>query len=222
VPDKYRSFGELRASEQVDRDFRIRIKERSRRFSIIAPHGGGIERGTSEIAEAIAANDFSFYAFEGLRRRHNGELHITSTRFDEPACVALVRRSAKIVAIHGEDSSGKMIYLGGLDKSLLQQLRESLISREFIVEEQSRPSIQGTDHTNICNQGKTRQGVQIELSKGLRHSFFKSFSKAGRQTTTHRFDGFVLAVRDVLHNAIRFEIKGGHAFTIPLRSHQGS
>jgi phage replication-related protein YjqB (UPF0714/DUF867 family) len=52
--------------------------------AVIAPHGGGIEPGTSELATAIAGDDFSLYLFEGLKSAGNGELHITSTNFDEP------------------------------------------------------------------------------------------------------------------------------------------
>jgi phage replication-related protein YjqB (UPF0714/DUF867 family) len=44
---------------------------------VIAPDGGSIEPGTSEIALKIAGLDFSFYAFEGRRKQHNNCLHIT-------------------------------------------------------------------------------------------------------------------------------------------------
>jgi phage replication-related protein YjqB (UPF0714/DUF867 family) len=54
--------------------------------AIIAPHGGKIEPGTSEIAAAIAGDDYSLYRFQGLRDRPREELHITSAKFDEPTC----------------------------------------------------------------------------------------------------------------------------------------
>ena len=41
----------------ADRDFRVRVRRSKSDTVIIAPHGGGIEPGTSEIAEAIAASD---------------------------------------------------------------------------------------------------------------------------------------------------------------------
>ena len=65
-------------------NFSVRYKDRDSAYAIIAPHGGGIEPGTTELAEAIARNDFSFYTFEGKKRTSNRDLHLTATRFDEP------------------------------------------------------------------------------------------------------------------------------------------
>ena len=82
--DTYNSFANLAKHAEEGRDFKVRTQERLGTTVIIAPHGGGIEPGTSEIAEAIAGNDLSLYLFEGIRDENNRELHITSTRFDEP------------------------------------------------------------------------------------------------------------------------------------------
>ena len=60
MPDTYRNFVELNRKEVADRDFRVRLRRNKSDTVIIAPHGGGIEQGTSEIAEAIAAEDHSF------------------------------------------------------------------------------------------------------------------------------------------------------------------
>ena len=67
--DKYGSFDELRRAERDGVDFRIRVMRREASVAIIAPHGGRIEPGTSELAEAIAGDDFSLYCFEGLGKR---------------------------------------------------------------------------------------------------------------------------------------------------------
>ena len=75
--DKYNSFPELAKSTEQDRDFRVRLQNRPGSTVVIAPHGGGIEPGTSEIAEAVAGDDLSFYAFEGIKSTGNHELHIT-------------------------------------------------------------------------------------------------------------------------------------------------
>lgn len=47
----------------------VRASSENRRapVAIIAPHGGSIEPGTSEIAATIAGDSQSFYAFEALR-----------------------------------------------------------------------------------------------------------------------------------------------------------
>ena len=39
--------------------------------AIIAPHGGKIEPGTSEIVRSIAAEDYNFCAFEGIKPAGN-------------------------------------------------------------------------------------------------------------------------------------------------------
>jgi phage replication-related protein YjqB (UPF0714/DUF867 family) len=83
---------------------------------VLAPHAGGIEPGTSELAEAIAARTCSLYMFEGLKRTNNCDLHITSTHFDEPDCLIALGRSDTVLAIHGEDSDTSVTYIGGRDR----------------------------------------------------------------------------------------------------------
>src|SRR5260370_42604544 len=104
MQDKYKSFSVLAKSEVEGRDYRIHIRKCDGATVVLAIHGGGIEAGTSEVAEAIAADELSFYAFEGIKARGNGDLHITSHRFDEPQCLALVTGSPRVVSIHGENS----------------------------------------------------------------------------------------------------------------------
>ena len=66
MPDKYSSFAVLARHQIEGQDYRILFRKRNGARVIIAPHGGGIEPGTTEIADAIAGNDLSFYAFEGI------------------------------------------------------------------------------------------------------------------------------------------------------------
>jgi phage replication-related protein YjqB (UPF0714/DUF867 family) len=81
--DKYESYEELRQNEQ-EHHFQIHHQEGSSGVAVMAPHGGGIEPGTTEIARGVAGTDHTFYAFEGLKPGGNQDLHITSTNFDEP------------------------------------------------------------------------------------------------------------------------------------------
>ena len=127
MADRYRNFADLAAHEKEDLDFRIRSDERHGPAAVIAPHGGGIEPGTSELAEAIAGDDLSFCSFEGLKKRGNGVLHITSSRFDEPNALALVAASPAAVALHGElDCPDQVVFLGGLDKELGKRIQAGL------------------------------------------------------------------------------------------------
>ncbi len=78
----YRNFEELKEKEVEGRDYRIRKNLKDSTVLIMAPHGGKIEPGTAEIAEAIAGHDYSFYSFEGLKADRNSNLHIESHLFD--------------------------------------------------------------------------------------------------------------------------------------------
>src|SRR6476620_10730103 len=70
--------------------------------AIVAPHGGGIEVGTSEVARAIAGDEFNVYLFEGCRPSENfAALHLTSHRFDERRCLELLSGCDYVVTIHG-------------------------------------------------------------------------------------------------------------------------
>ena len=104
--DRYKSFAELRSSEPEKLAYRFQVVKRHTGLAIIAPHGGGIEPGTSEIARAIASNRFSFYAFEGLKKEGNEVLHITSALFDEPGCLRLLNDSDFAVALKRVEDFG--------------------------------------------------------------------------------------------------------------------
>lgn len=195
MADRYKKFLELAKKETEGIDFRVRLQQHAGKAVVIAPHGGGIEPGTSEIAEAIAGADLSFYAFEGIKPADNRILHITSSRFDEPQGKVLTEASPTVIAVHGEDSAEKVVFLGGLDEERLKHLRDSLVASGFTVKQHHNPLLQGAHHANICNQGASGRGVQMELSKGLRASFFESLTAKGRQTMTPQFEKFVTAIR---------------------------
>ena len=178
-------------------NFSVRYKDRDSAYAIIAPHGGGIEPGTTELAEAIARNDFSFYTFDGKKRTGNRDLHLTATRFDEPEFLELLKKWPTCIAIHGEESAKEVVFLGGLDDVIASRIRVSLESREFKVDIHLR--LQGTDPKNICNRGPTGRGVQLELSEGLRRTFFEKLTpKKGREVKTERFSQFVAALREAI------------------------
>jgi phage replication-related protein YjqB (UPF0714/DUF867 family) len=99
--------------------------------AILAPHGGKIERWTSDIAAPIAVDTYRLYRFEGIKRRDNGDLHITSSRFDEPQCLALLSGCSKLVAVHGCEGDEHVIYLGGLGRTLRDAIRDHLDAAGF-------------------------------------------------------------------------------------------
>jgi phage replication-related protein YjqB (UPF0714/DUF867 family) len=204
MPDKYLDFDHLSRNETSGIDYAISVRRLSDAFAIVAPHGGGIEPGTSEIADAIAGGEFCFYAFDGLKTSSNTDLHITSTSFDEPMCLTLIRQSDVVVTIHGEssDAEGKPVFMGGRNAELGECLRAALAANGFDVRRHPDPLLQGLEPKNLCNRGgKSRSGVQLELSRSLREAMFQSLSREGRKHTTSEFAAFVAAVRGALNGA---------------------
>jgi phage replication-related protein YjqB (UPF0714/DUF867 family) len=200
MADKYRNFAALARNERSGIDYGVLVRRARPAFALVAPHGGGIEPGTSEIADAIAGERFSFYTFEGLKSSGNADLHITSTRFDEPMCLTVLRHSRVVVTLHGEHSEedGDGVFVGGLDDALGARIGAALTRRGFDVRKHPDPDLQGREPTNLCNRGTARAGVQLELSRAVRRTMFESLTRAGRKKPTARFAVFVSAVRRVL------------------------
>ncbi len=84
---------------------------RGSKIAVVAPHGGAIEPGTSELAIAISRSDLSFAVFEGIKAKKTADLHITQQNFDEPRCVNVVAQAIAAVTIHGEASQGAVAYM---------------------------------------------------------------------------------------------------------------
>lgn len=196
----YKSFAELSISEQEGISYQREVKKRRSAFAIIAPHGGGIEPGTSEIAKAIAGTEFSYYTFDGIRQKGNERLHITSTLFDEPMCLQIVNDSEVVVAIHGCEGDEEVIYVGGLHDELKTRLINVLLKEGFDAR-LADVNYAGTQSQNICNRGRSGRGVQFEVSEGLRRSMFKAFDRQGRKITTDVFWEFVVSIHNGLISA---------------------
>jgi phage replication-related protein YjqB (UPF0714/DUF867 family) len=195
MADKYGDFAELARYEAADVDYCVRTRYAGPAL-VLAPHAGGIEPGTTELAEAIAAGDHSLYLFEGLKRFQNGDLHITSTRFDEPECLNALQRFDTVLAIHGEDSETAAVHIGGRDTAGRNRIATELRAAGFDVRDADRPQLAGEAAANIANRGRLGAGVQLEITAGLRRTFFRRLSpRADRQQTTDAFKRFVTAVR---------------------------
>ena len=196
----YKSFAELSMSESEGSSYKRTFKHRRSKFAIIAPHGGGIEPGTTEIARAIAGSWFSYYTFDGLRQEGNELLHITSSLFDDPQCLQLISDSKFVIAIHGCSGDDQAIHIGGLHEELKIRLIDAMLIAGF----DARPAgaeYAGVQPQNICNRGCSGQGVQLEISEGLRRAMFKSLKRQDRKITTHVFQNFVTCVRRELMSA---------------------
>lgn len=166
--DRYRSFAELAARHVEGRDFHITVVRRGSGTAIVAPHAGRIERGTSEVARAIAGDDFDLYLFEGCLPALNFEtLHLTSGRFDEARALALIADAERVVAVHGVADTGERVLIGGRDRVLACAIADQLHLRGVRASTRGH-RYPGLDPLNLCNRGRGGAGVQLELSDRLR------------------------------------------------------
>ena len=166
---EFSNFRELCLHREDRRDFQIRKKRRDSRVAIIAPHGGTIEPITSKLAEATAGASFSWYCFEGLNG-NRGNLHITSSNFDEPQCLKLIAPCDVVVALHGrkDEEDPATIFLGGLNEVQRDAICLELKNAGFSATT-ANTKFPGRDRSNICNRGHQGMGVQLELPRSLRN-----------------------------------------------------
>jgi phage replication-related protein YjqB (UPF0714/DUF867 family) len=156
--------------------------------TIISPHGGFIEPGTSPIAAATAGKWFNLFDFQGLREERPEELHVTSTKFRHPLLSDLLQRSATAVSIHGMGDQGhKSIWLGGLNTVLKALVLQELRLAGFSVNPNS-PLYRGVNPLNVVNLAVHR-GVQLELSNELMAELFPG-SRFDREKPVATSDGF--------------------------------
>jgi len=194
---KYHSFEELSQSETAGLDYHIIKRPGDSGLAMLSIHGGGIEPGTSEIADAVAGKMHSFYSFSGVKTRGNKRLHITSTRFDEPVGLCLVRKSDTVVTIHGCSDGESVVYIGGRNIGLGEKLRYALNTAGFNA--RAADHLPGMHPQNICNLCCSGSGVQLEISAGLRREMFAAKSRMQPQMLTRVFKRFVFT----LHNALK-------------------
>lgn len=196
--DKYSTFDQLKTHEQSGIDYRIRWRIGNSRIAIMSIHGGNIEPGTSQIADAIAGSEHTFYALEGLKDHGNRMLHITSTLFDEPTALEIVCYSEIIISVHGCADMDQVVYVGGRDLDLVRRIQSHLRKAGFSAIEGINTKFKGTDLANICNLCDRGMGVQLEISRGLRSMMFKDLTPAGRSHPTEMFYRFTQAVEEAI------------------------
>lgn len=186
---EYMAFADLAAEKTQGVDYDFLVLDRASAAAIVAPHGGWIEHGTSQLATAVAGDDFSLYLFEGLKpKRPHRELHIPSEYFDENQCVGLVSKAQIAIGMHGraDGDDPETIWLGGRGKELRDAIAVALEAAGFKAIT-SGHRLPGEHKNNICNRGIGRAGAQLELPKTLRDALVANpqrralFSRAVRK-----------------------------------------
>ncbi len=196
--DQYDSYQNLKINERQGIDYRIRWRLGDSGIAVLSIHGGGIEPGTTRIANVIAGPEHTFYAFEGIKKSGNFMLHITSTRFDEPTAMEIVCASDIIISIHGCADAEPLVHLGGLDLELRDRIAESLRECGFRSLAGADSPFGGIDQENVCNLCGRGMGVQLEISRGLRTMMFRDLTAEGRCFPTEVLFRFARAVREAI------------------------
>jgi phage replication-related protein YjqB (UPF0714/DUF867 family) len=207
--------------EGVDWGRRMRRHPEFGRTVVFAPHGGGIEPGTSELTLAIAGYHpaslqpsgtvHDHWMFEGLRASGNTELHVTSTGCDDHYARSLAAGALNAVALHGcsvteaerdwrplPDPACALV--GGANAELRGRVVTALTAANIsAVDASSHPTLDGTDAGNIVNRTLLAAGVQVETTTPLRAGMFTTNTAAQRKnTTTPLFWDFVAALRSAI------------------------
>lgn len=199
----YKNFKELESNEVENEDYTIHLEESDSDILLMAIHGGGIEPGTTELIENISAdNNYAYYSFNGIKQTGNQDMHITSTNFDEPQALNLVKNSLVTLSFHGYDEREKKhTYLGGLDKDLAEEITLKLKDAGFSVSYAPK-RLSGKKKANIVNKNKQNKGVQLEISTAQREVFFKDndLSSENRKHKQDAFYKYTSAIEAALKN----------------------
>jgi phage replication-related protein YjqB (UPF0714/DUF867 family) len=196
------TIGSLGKRPREGRDYAIDLLRGTSDVAIMAPHGGGIEPGTDSIAKAIAGQNHSYYAFKGIRPRGNRRLHRTSHRFDEPQATALLKSVQTVVTLHGCREKTAVLFVGGLDTALGERIAATLSRHPFDAHTVTAGALRGIHPENLCNRGRRRCGVQLEMSFGLRQQLLGDRFMA-HPAASDLFRPFIFLVRQALNNACR-------------------
>jgi phage replication-related protein YjqB (UPF0714/DUF867 family) len=168
LAQKISSYKELATKKIEGKDFDIKTRSGPSSSLVMAIHGGTIEPGTTELADAIAADRFSFYSFTGLVDDYQG-LHLTSTDFDEPRLAELTQNAKNCLSVHGLKNDAADFCVGGANADK-RKAYVKLLAKKFPKWRSCElccPPNSGTSKNNVVNRCKLA-GVQIEMGQGVR------------------------------------------------------
>lgn len=177
IADHYNSMSELLNHTQQGVDWTKESSDNHSRVLIMAPHGGNIERGTTELTKLIAAKgNYDYYTFNGLKKSNSNELHVTSTNYDDPDLINRNYYKDVSVTVHGVRAQKGIlentVCIGGLDYNLRNLIKTQLVGHQFNVQDASG-YIAGATSNNIANFNWRGKGVQLELTSDLRDRMLK-------------------------------------------------
>ncbi|GIF73345.1 poly-gamma-glutamate hydrolase family protein [Asanoa siamensis] len=185
------------------------------RTAVLAPHGGGIEVGTSELCLAVAGYHpatlaaagptHDYWMFEGLRASNNADLHISSSHCDDLVARSLCGGALNALGLHGCTAAqaglpdeARAVLVGGRNATFKQFLLQDLNAAGITAIDAgiAHEDLDGDDPANIANRTLLGAGAQLEITTPLRTAMFEVNTRAQRRhTTTALFWSFVAAAR---------------------------
>lgn len=157
----------------IDYDIKTRYGVGDDYLVHIAIHGGAIEPPTSQLA-LYCAGTGAHSVFEALSDLTASALALPADSYDEPFALVTVGNSGRTVSWRGvEDQreAEEVTYVSGIDDVLISLITQELNSAGFITD---TPPLRfgGGDPLNIANKNRPRAGVQLDLTRSLRKSFY--------------------------------------------------
>ncbi|MBM9447983.1 poly-gamma-glutamate hydrolase family protein [Staphylococcus ureilyticus] len=171
--DYYKSMTELYKDTTEGIDWKKDTRNVGKSVLIVAPHGGNIEQGTSELTKLVANNgDFDYFSFEAIRPSNNTQLHVTSTNYDDATLHEMIQDRTATISIHGAQGEEQLVCLGGYQSPLRDAIQSQLELKGFVVKIPPE-YLGGLSNTNFINKVEESTVVQLELTTALRKAFFK-------------------------------------------------
>ena len=195
--DTYRDIAKLMLVESRHVTIRCEMARRST-VAIIAPHAGSIEPFTGELAEAIAGDEHRLYCFCGSSQHDSHRLHVTSTRFSEPALTRVLLGATLALTVHGcRFPLEPVTHLGGTNHQLRNRLERSFARAGFAVD-RALPPMAGRHPHNMANR-TIQGGVQLEITRVQRRVLMDEKRRSSHEGDCGcLFCRYVAVIRDVL------------------------
>ena len=170
---EYSSMDDLKKNELEHVDWRQSYQDRHSWLVVVAPHGRTIEPLTELIAKEIAADDFSLFLFEGLRRKDPNKkwLHVRSELYKDDDLKRLQDNAQVTLSVHGaanRQDGEKVTHIGGNNDQLRELVWNALDGNGFSVV-LGEGHLAGKDLNNFVNRTKLK-GVQLEVSRAEREA----------------------------------------------------
>lgn len=186
--DYYGSVTALRAAQTEGLDYSREVYYRGSAVSVLALHGGDIEKGTARLARRTASGDLNLYVFSGWLGRASGRLHVTATHFDDPDAVRIATAAVLGLAFHAQADRGAWVCVGGSNKKAAALVARRLEEAGFAAETPC-PRLPGTSPKNIVNRA-AQGGVQLEITLRLLDRLEKNAGDLSKFTGAVRLAAF--------------------------------